>query len=52
MRKAAEVTRAQLRAPPEQTAEDSISEGSLAKVDEVVLLPELSEDDDWRGGSQ
>ena len=48
MKKAIETTRAQLLAPPEQTAEDSLSEGSLVEVDEVVLQLELSEDDDWR----
>ena len=32
MSKAAEVTWAQLMAPPEQTAEDSLSEGSLVEV--------------------
>ena len=48
MSKAAEVTWAQLMAPPEQTAEDSLSEGSLGDLDEVVLQPDLSEDDEWR----
>ena len=48
MRKAAEATRARLRDPLEQTAEDSLSEGSLGDVDEVVLQPDLSEDDEWR----
>ena len=48
MRKSVDATRAQLRAPPEQTAADSLSEGSFDEVDEMVSQAEFSEDNDWR----
>ena len=37
-----------LALPPEQTAQDSLSEGSFGEVEEMVSQPEFSEVDDWR----